>query len=600
MKARHWRTSLLAATFVASAGGCIGEAPQGAVGNDWGNADDYPDIGGAYASLTALNGTCTFVAMTGVMTINGNDTAQTIIIGRRAVDSAIIVNGATCGSPAATSTTLKVLNVNQAMAGDQVVIIDYINGLFATGTSTTRGVTVDLGAGSDSLRIRGTTGADTMTFGALGLAVNNDTSRDIDVANVETFNVSLSSGADAFSAAGGAGGAGGAFATAVTVYGGDANDVIVGSAQADTIYGGDGVDTITGGLGADTISGDAGDDMFLEGAATSGDDVFDGGAGNDTVSYALRTNIITVTVGDVLTDDGESGEADDVQTTVEIVMGGTAADVLTGDGGANTLFGGAGDDVLTGGAGADVLNGDAGNDTFGEEAAASGGDTFNGGAGTDTVDYSLRTADLTVTMDGVAANDGASGELDNVKVDVENILCGTGNDTITGNLLANAITGGDGNDTIDGGAGNDTFMEEAASNGGDIFIGGLGADVVDYSLRTNVLTVTMDGVAADDGESAETDNVHADVEGLLCGTAADAVTGNALANDIDGGAGADTIDGAAGGDTLFGNAGDDDLTGGAGDDTLDGGAGDNNLTCGTGDDIAYNEGAGTRAADCEL
>ena len=600
MKEGIWKKGLLAATFIASAGGCIGEGAHGTAGGDWGNADEYPDVGGAYASLTALTGTCTFVPMTGVMTINGSDTAQTIIIGRRAVDSAILVNGSTCGSPAATSTTLKILNVNQGMGGDQVVIIDYINGLFATGTSAARGMNVDLGAGSDSLRIRGTTGADVFTFGALGLAVNNDTSRDIDVANVESFNVSLSSGADSFTAAGGAGGAGGAFGTLVTVYGGDANDIIVGSAQDDVIYGGDGVDTITGGLGNDTISGDAGDDMILEGAATSGDDVFDGGAGNDTVSYALRTNVITVTVGDVLTDDGESGEADDVQTTVEIVMGGLGADVLTGDGGANTLFGGAGDDVLTGGAGADILNGDAGNDTFGEEAASSGGDTFNGGAGIDTVDYSLRTAALTVTMDGVTANDGESAELDNVKADVENILGGTSDDTITGNLSANAITGGDGNDTIDGGAGNDTFVEEAASNGGDVFIGGLGADVVDYSLRTNDLTVTMDGVAADDGEASEADNVHADVEGILCGDGDDTITGNALANDMDGGAGADTMDGAAGGDTIFGNAGDDDLTGGAGDDTLDGGAGDNNLTCGTGDDIAYNEGAGTRAADCEL
>ncbi len=598
MSAKVWKKGLAAATVLAAAGGCMGEPPTGSM-DDWGNATDYPEIGGAYASLTALDGTCTFVAMTGVMTIDANDAAQTIIIGRRAVDSAILVNGATCGSPAATSTTLKVLNVNQGMTGDQVVIIDYVNGLFATGTASARGVNVDLGAGTDSLRIRGTTGADVFTFGASGLAINNDTNRDIDVTNVESFNVSLSSGTDSFTAAGGAGGAGAAFASAVTVYGGDANDVIVGSAQDDTIYGGEGADTITGGLGNDMLFGDAGNDTFVEGAATSGDDAFDGGADSDTVSYATRTNAITVTVGDDQTDDGESGEVDDVQSTVEVVTGGLGDDTLTGDGGANTLNGGAGADTLVGGAGNDTLNGDAGDDTFDEEDASSGGDTFNGGAGTDVVDYSARTSDLVVTMDGVAANDGESMEADNVKSDVENLIGGAGDDTITGNASANVLTGFDGDDTMDGGAGNDTFDEEAADSGADVFTGGAGADVVDYSARTGDLTVTMDGSAADDGEG-EGDDVHADVEGLLCGDGDDTVTGNALANDIDGGAGADTIDGGAGSDTLFGAAGDDVMDGAAGDDILDGGAGDNDLTCGAGDDIAYNEGSGTRAADCEL
>jgi hypothetical protein len=131
------RTALLAALplSMATVPGCMAEPASGSDVEDWGDPVAYPDLGGAYANLTPLTGTCTFVTLTGVMTINGMDTAQTIIIGRRAVDSAILVNGSTCGSPAATATTLKVLNVNASMAGDQVLILDFINGLFATGTA---------------------------------------------------------------------------------------------------------------------------------------------------------------------------------------------------------------------------------------------------------------------------------------------------------------------------------------------------------------------------------------------------------------------------------------------------------------------------------
>jgi Ca2+-binding RTX toxin-like protein len=599
------RTALLAALplSMATVPGCMAEPASGSDVEDWGDPVAYPDLGGAYANLTPLTGTCTFVTLTGVMTINGMDTAQTIIIGRRAVDSAILVNGSTCGSPAATATTLKVLNVNASMAGDQVLILDFINGLFATGTATARGINVDLGAGTgDSLRIRGTTGADVITFGATGISVNADTNRDMDHALVESFSVSLAGGADIFTGAGGAG-TGGGFGTLVTVYGGDGADVLTGTAQADVMYGGEGNDSITGAAGADEVYGDAGDDTFLEGAAVSGDDVFDGGAGSDTVSYALRTTTVTVSVGDAMVDDGEAGEADDVQTTVEVVTGGTADDALTGDGGANTLNGGAGADTLIGGAGADVLNGGDGNDIFDEEAATSGADTFNGGAGTDVVDYSARTNDLTITMDGgMTGNDGEAMEADKVQADVEDCIGGAGNDAITGNASANVLTGGAGTDTLSGAAGNDTFDEDTADTDADIFNGGDGVDTVDYSARLLAITVTMDGVTADDGDTAgsEGDDVNADVENCLGGVEADTITGNASANDIDGGAEVDTIDGGAGADVIFGGAGNDDMTGGAGDDVLDGGAGDNDLHCGAGDDIAYNEGMGTRDADCEL
>ena len=70
---------------------------------------------------------------------------------------------------------------------------------------------------------------------------------------------------------------------------------------------------------------------------------------------------------------------------------------------------------------------------------------------------------MNVSLDGIA-NDGAAGEGDNVATTVEQVLGGSGGDTLTGNGAANTLDGRGGGDTIRGGAGNDTL------------IGGTGAD----------------------------------------------------------------------------------------------------------------------------
>lgn len=55
----------------------------------------------------------------------------------------------------------------------------------------------------------------------------------------------------------------------------------------------------------------------------------------------------------------------------------------------------------------------------------------------------------------------------------ENVIGGSGNDTLVGNSQANTITGNNGNDIIVGNAGNDAL---SGGNGRDILIGGLGID----------------------------------------------------------------------------------------------------------------------------
>ena len=524
---------------------------------------DFTGIDEASEGLTDLSSQCTFVSGTGIATL-ALASGDIAMVNKNTTTNAIQVNGYACST--ATSVNLKKLVVTGS-TGAEDLILDYMNGPWGLGAAAQVGVDVDLGGGTDSLKIRGSKAADTYVFGASGILVNGDTYKDIVVANVETFVVSLSDGDDSFSGAGNAT-AGAAFATAVTVYGGDGND------------------TLRGGTGNDTLDGGAGNDTFTTGSAIDGDDAMIGGAGTDIADYSARTNALTLSI-DGTANDGEGAEADNIGTDIETVKGGAGADTITGSGNADTLYGGAGDDTITGGLGNDTLYGDAGNDTFDEGALTSGNDTINGGAGTDTVTYTQRSNAVTVYLDGVA-HSGETGETDKIMTDVENVTGGAGGDTITGSSSDNVLDGGAGNDTLWGGAGNDTLIGGAGVNalhgdagddrfdqgtskaGDDTMYGGTGIDTVDYSGRTNALTSVMDGTTAG-GETGEADVIMTDVENYTGGAGADTITGNAADNLLQGGAGVDTIYGLGGDDEIDGNAGADviDCGLGSGDILLD-------------------------------
>ena len=518
---------------------------------------DWQGIEEGTQALTDLSGECTFVSATGTLTL-ALATGDVALVAKSSANN-ITVNGYGCGG--ATGTSLKKLVVT-GTAGAQTLILDFMGGYYAPGISGSVGIDVDLGAGTDALKIRGGKTADTFVFGSTGIAYNADAFKDIAVANVETFVVSMSDGNDAFSGAGNTATGGAAFATAVTVYGGAGNDTLRGGAGDDTLDGGDDNDTFTTGTGPD------------------GADTLVGGAGTDTADYSTRTAALTITI-DATANDGETGETDKVSTDIEVVKGGSGNDTITGSAAADTIYGGAGNDTITGGLGNDTLYGDAGNDTFDEGSATSGADTINGGAGTDTVSYGSRTNDVTVAISGAAVS-GEAGELDKVMTDVENVTGGAGNDTITGSPSDNVLDGGAGNDTLSGGLGNDTlkggagddvengdagddtFDEGSATSGDDTFHGGAGVDTVTYAARTNALTVVMDGVTPG-GEAGEADLVGTDVENLVGGAGDDTLTGNAADNQLEGGAGADTINGLAGDDVIDGNAGSDVIDCGLGD-----------------------------------
>ena len=143
-------------------------------------------------------------------------------------------------------------------------------------------------------------------------------------------------------------------------------------------------------------------------------------------------------------------------TVNEIEVTGTPFnDNLTGSGGADVISGGGGVDQISGGGGADALSGGADNDTLaggdGDDVlmGGAGNDGLDGGANSDTASYADRTAAVTINLTD-PGGDGAAGEADTLTT-VENLVGGSGDDTLIGDAGANSIQGGDGRDIVIGG-----------------------------------------------------------------------------------------------------------------------------------------------------
>jgi Ca2+-binding RTX toxin-like protein len=227
-----------------------------------------------------------------------------------------------------------------------------------------------------------------------------------------------------------------------------------------------------GEAGADRLTGGGGDD-FLDGGI--GSDTLAGGAGRDTVDYSARTAPVTVSLNGSA-DDGEGGEADNVGSDVEVLVGGTGDDQLAGDDADNALLGNAGNDMLGGGGGNDQLDGGAGDDRL---AGGAGADILTGGDGNDTTDYIGSTGGVRVVLDG-KPGDGMPGENDSV--DTENVTGSPLDDVLIGNAGPNLIQGAEGNDRILGG------------KGADALFGNHGDDIIQS------LDGTQDQVQCGDGE----------------------------------------------------------------------------------------------------
>ena len=431
-----------------------------------------------------------------------------------------------------------------------------------------------------------------------------------------------------------------------------ADQVDMRTSRSARIEGGGGSDVLKGSNAGDTILGDSdsasnpppdGAD-FIDGRG--GADFMRGDGANDTVSYASKSSAVRVSL-DGVANDGHFGEGDNAQSDIEVIRGTSFGDDLFGNDSANQIFGNEGvdlisglggddelhggvtndnldggdgndsifgedgPDVLTGGANDDQMDGGIGDDRFVGGAGAddmTGGDESpnTGGPGTDSVDYRAYTQPLTVNVGDGLANDGAGGEGDNVRADIEAVLGGWADDRLSMGLPPTlrppgTLQGGPGNDRLTGGASNDVLDGQEGNDmldgsyNADELNGGTGVDTVDYSTHSYFdpfdgeigVWSTPNGVADDGNElfdlddEQRADNVGSDVENVIGSNGADHLFGTAVQNRFEGRGGPDELFGAGAGDVLLGGDGDDALRGEADNDTLDGGGGADDMDGGT-------------------
>jgi Ca2+-binding RTX toxin-like protein len=397
--------------------------------------------------------------------------------------------------------------------------------------------------------------------------------------------------------------------------GGAGVDVIDGGVGLDKIYGGGGSDTLHGGDGNDTLY--AADPSIVIDDPASTVDVLYGDAGDDQLngSFGLHDKFYGGDGKDTIYGNGELyGEAGDdtlVSPHGGLLDGGAGDDYLRSDNEASELFGRSGADYLIGGQGADILHldlgdksatggaandllyidgltggetqhltyiaGDQGDDTFVflraldnvNSVQLAGGSNYDGTGGSDLIDFSHAQVAVRVELGYGAAQQTGMGLLS--LSEIENLLGGDYGVTFIGNVSANKLTGGLGNDWLDGGQGADTLL---GGGGADVLIGGLGADALDGGTGADAMTGGLgddaywvddagDQVKENAGEGIDTVTSSLNytlggaVENLTLGGGASYGVGNGLANILTGNALSNTLDGGAGADTMAAGLGDD-------------------------------------------
>lgn len=577
----------------------------------------FEELGVTQDELGAALPSCSTAASSGynsttkLLTLTLGGGVSTVVIA--AAGGKISVNGWNCVSSAGASLTT--LNVSKlavtGTAANEKVIFDMLPGSFGTTIlSTTGGVTVDMGTGTDSFMVRGTSAADKFVAGVSAAGdtyfdLTNDTKADIRVIGSDSFGISLLGGADTFTAVGGA-----ISATHLSATVSSLTPMTTGV----TVYGGDGADTIQGGDGDDVLYGGPGDDTFKSAATDDGSDKMFGEAGVDLVDYSNRSTAVVVDIGEEYPT--QRGTVD--LSTLTFGASGTVDGddlVIAVDGGMNVTvsFSAPADAAavvsqINAAAGATVASLSGGSHLVLASTTKTATSSIQvvSGTGGSLVDLGLTAATKTLAD----ADDGIAGENDDVDFTVEKVNGGSGNDTIYGSSASNTINGNSGNDilgggpgaascasdvdVLNGGDGNDTFAMGSEKDCGDALNGGAGTDIADYQLRSGALTITID-MSATDGEAMEGDKVSTDIEVVLGGSAGDTITGGMGNDEIHGGLGGDTLNGGGGNDTLVGGEGNDTLNGDAGDDlfvesgvdasyvaTVNSGAGDDVINGGLG------------------
>ncbi len=355
-----------------------------------------------------------------------------------------------------------------ALGGADTINVNDLTGTGVTAVNIDLAGTPGIGDGqADTVIVNGTAGADALTISGAGTtAVVAGASATVRITNAEGANDSLRvnglGGNDTINAAGLQAGV-----VALTVDGGDGDDVITGSAGNDLIFGGRGNDDAFMGAGDDTFVWNPGD----------GSDVVEGQGGHDTLQFNganVNENI------DLSANGSRLRLFRDVGNVTMDVHGVEQVNVVA-RGGADTIT--VGD--LTG-TGVTQVNLDlAGTPGTGTGDGQADTVIVNGTNGADAIVVAGDASGVAVM--GLAAQVNITGaEAANDQLEINALA---GDDVVAASgLSAGAIgltaDGGAGDDVLVGSAGNDVLL---GGDGDDVLIGGLGQDILDGGSGNNVL-----------------------------------------------------------------------------------------------------------------
>ncbi|MDI1302711.1 MAG: VCBS domain-containing protein [bacterium] len=423
------------------------------------------------------------------------------------------------------------------------------------------GSLLDGGEGDDSLI--GDDGADMLGGG------NGDDSL-IGGAGVDTLdggngNDSLSGGSDSDLLIGGEGDD--------HLEGGIGNDILKGDAGNDVLHGGDGVDTLDGGNGNDALSGGSDNDLLMGG---EGDDHLDGGTGNDILEGNSGNDVLS------------GGNGDDV------ISGGDGNDYLYGDTGNDTLDGGEGEDVFQVDIGEITTLRDVDNSGwinvpgYSYEYSSFGYDLFfrshagnTWGYSPDDVEHFYK--DVSVVYD-LASQTVTMNGLDN---ETKIVIAGMNTDQPRSSIAYTIGFGGQIINPYDDSVVRDEVyqLDQLIARSSVVIKGAEDADIINSLSDAGVGDLPANAVSAGAGD----DQVYGGSgDDRLFGEAGnDFLYGDAGNDQIDGGVGSDHLYGDFGNDTLAGGDGSDSLWGGADDDSLDGGAGADYMAGDDGNDTYF-------------
>lgn len=207
---------------------------------------------------------------------------------------------------------------------------------------------------------------------------------------------------------------------------------------------------------------------------------------------------------------------------LEDILGGDADDLITGNNTANWLSGGPGNDVIAGLLADDTYAFGPWNLADVDTVVESGGSS----GGSDTLDFSVISVPVTVDlMSGLLASYGGANLVSSTPQWFENVIGGTSDDWIIGNLSDNRLEGGPGNDTylFQGNWGNDTIIELAGQGTDDVF---------DFSGASGLITSTISStsLSASDGFGNVINHTGIHIERIETGVNLHQVNGGNSAN----------------------------------------------------------------------